>query len=301
MYRQRKFNPKWAKFQPCSLTRWEPHPNAASFGAPTTTSMYIDASKTVLLQTARALVYNPSAPQSTLEIRVVLDAGSQRSYVTRHVKNALKLKSKGEQCLSIATFGSDKKDARNCEVVKIGMRVKNGPDKELKLLTVPTICSSLTPQPIMLCVEKYHHLSWLDLADFTDGKTTMDIDMLIGADYYWEFATGRIHRGKSGPVAIHTQLGWVLSGPAPPTERCQQSVNLITTHILHVGVEPCEAEALDSTLRSFWELESLGLKEPDRSVHEQFEENVKFRMVDTKSPYHGKIHTHCCQIITSCV
>ena len=46
-------------------------PNAASFAA---TSMYIDANKTMLLQTARAPVYDPTASHSPREIRLVLDA-----------------------------------------------------------------------------------------------------------------------------------------------------------------------------------------------------------------------------------
>ena len=30
-----------------------------------------------------------------------------------------------------------------------------------------------------------------------------------------EIVTGRICRGRSGPIAIETKLGWVLSGPVP--------------------------------------------------------------------------------------
>ena len=38
--------------------------------------------------------------------------------------------------------------------------------------------------------------------------------MLIGADYYRNFFTGEIRKGRSpGPVALNTKLGWVLSGP----------------------------------------------------------------------------------------
>ena len=45
-------------------------PEATPFVVPptTTASMYVNASKTVLLQTARAIVYNPQGPQSTLEV-----------------------------------------------------------------------------------------------------------------------------------------------------------------------------------------------------------------------------------------
>ncbi len=46
----------------------------------------------------------------------------------------------------------------------------------------------------------------------------MEVDLLVGSDYYWELATGRICRGNDGPVAVETKLGWVLSGPVPAVE-----------------------------------------------------------------------------------
>ena len=41
------------------------------------------------------------------------------------------------------------------------------------------------------------------------------MDVLNGADYYWELVTGHMSQCEDGPVAVHTQLGWVLSGPDP--------------------------------------------------------------------------------------
>lgn len=188
------------------------NPGAAAYTATPTTSLYIDTNKTVLLQTARAFVYNPYLPQSPLEVRVLLDGGSQRSYVTTRVKNALSLTSEGEQCMSIITFGSDKRDRKFCEVVRMGMRMKDGQSQELMLFAVPLICKPLSGQPITLCVENYSHLSQLELAD-SHGEAQLEVDILIGSDYYWELTTGKTCRGESGPVAIHTRLGWVLSGP----------------------------------------------------------------------------------------
>lgn len=76
------------------------NPAAATYKAKPTTSLFVDSNKTVLLQTARALVYNPCMPQASLEVRIILDSGSQRSYVTTRVKNALTLTPEGEQCMS---------------------------------------------------------------------------------------------------------------------------------------------------------------------------------------------------------
>ena len=254
-------------------------PEATPFVAPptTTTSMYVNASKTVLLQTARTSVYNPQEPRSSLEVRAVLDAGSQRSYITTKVKNLLRLVPKGQQSMSILTFGSTQRLDQSCEIVQIGMKLRDGSDQFLELFTVPTICEPLTSQPIALCTGKYGHLSQLELADYSDGDSEMSVDILIGADHYWNLTTGRTVRGESGPVAIHTKLGWVLSGPTPFTGASPHSASLITSHTLHVGISTPDVKSLDDTLRSFWELEAMGIKDPGQSVLTQFEERIKFR------------------------
>ena len=87
-------------------------------------------------------------------------------------------------------------------------------------------------QPISSCIVAQRHLAQLDLADFSVGDTAMEIDILIGSDYYWELATGEVCRGNSGPIAIYTRLGWVLSGPTKSFESTETATNLVTTHVL---------------------------------------------------------------------
>ena len=60
------------------------NPDAATFTnmPPTTTALHVSANKTVFLQTAQADLCNPLTPQLTMRVRVVLDSGSQRSYIT---------------------------------------------------------------------------------------------------------------------------------------------------------------------------------------------------------------------------
>jgi len=40
------------------------------------------------------------------------------------------------------------------------------------------------------------------------------ISLLIGVDYYWEIAGNHIVRG-TGPTAMESKLGYLLSGPLP--------------------------------------------------------------------------------------
>jgi len=176
----------------------------------------------------------------------------------------------------IATFGTSNGGTQSLKVVRLGMRLDDGMDKELKLIAVPNICEPLTGQPISLCLERYSHLKQLKLADSSTGHEMLQVD-LLGVDYYWDLVTGQMMKGEEGPVAVHTHLGWVLSGPAPRAEPEKGSVSLITTHALYIGAFEPTAENLDQTLQSFWELESLGISQPDRCVYTEFEENIKFK------------------------
>ena len=80
----------------------------------------------------------------------------------------------------------------------------------VSLYVVPTICKPLVSQPIATSIEKTSSFKGLNFADYSDGK---QVDVLIGSDYYWELVTGSVCRSERGPTAIHTKLGWVLSGP----------------------------------------------------------------------------------------
>ena len=66
--------------------------------------------------------------------------------------------------MSIITFGSDERNTQSCEVVRVGMKLRDGTNKELELFTVPLICKPLAAQPISLCVANYSHLAQLELA-----------------------------------------------------------------------------------------------------------------------------------------
>ena len=92
------------------------------------------------------------------------------------------------------------------------------------------------------------------------------MDILIGSDYYWELVTGSVCRSVDRPTAVHTKLGWVLSGPALASSHSQCLANLVSMHVLRVDVREQENMSLDEQLRSFWELESLGIQEVEKNV-----------------------------------
>ena len=90
----------------------------------------------------------------------------------------------------------------------------------------------LVGQPIAACIKNSTSFKGLELADHSDGKSCLRVDVLIGSDYYWELVTGSVCRSAGGPTAIHTKLGWVLSGPTLASSHSQCLANLVTTHVL---------------------------------------------------------------------
>ena len=44
------------------------------------------------------------------------------------------------------------------------------------------------------------------------------LQVLVGPDLYWTLATGEVRRGPSEPMALHTQIGWILLGPVDAKE-----------------------------------------------------------------------------------
>ena len=203
----------------------------------------------MLLQTAHTTVHNPSDPQFSIEVRLLFDCGSQR---TEQAKSLLALEPTREQLLSIATFGSSREQTKVCRIVNVGMCLRGYPPMSLPLYVVPTICDPLVSQPIATCIEKTNSFKGLDFADYSDGKSSLQVDVLVGSDYYWELVTGSVCRSEHGPTAIHTKLGWVLSGPMPASSHSQCSANLVTTHVLRADAQQQETVSLDEQLQSFW-------------------------------------------------
>ncbi len=132
--------------------------------------------------------------------------------------------------------------------------------------------------PVSICQDSFDHLMGLDLADPADGQSPLEIDILVGSDQYWELTTSETQRTRSGPVAINTELGWILSGPAMPPDQIQPLTSLMA-HTLRVDGLPLTDQALDDSLKSLWDLDSFGISsrsDINLSVHESFEDSVCF-------------------------
>ena len=83
--------------------------------------------------------------------------------------------------------------------------------------------------------------------------------------------SGEVQRDdKSGLIAINSRLGWLLNGPI---RRPDSNTNMSTTML----VEACDTEEkrLSNEVHRFWDLDTVGIKENENSVLENFMETIK--------------------------
>lgn len=241
----------------------------------------------ILLQTAQAIIKSPNS-NANMRIRVIFDSGSQRNYVTQHVKEQLNLKPGKRESLMIQTFGNNKSsELRMCENVELIVKdVNEQSSTSVNLFVVPTICPPLGSQEIDKAKRNFVYLSDIDLADSNNGESGIEIDMLIGADFYWKFFTGNVKQGEiGGPVASETRLGWVLSGPMPSSRSNPlSSVNLVSTHVLKIQstVQPLVdysdsgSECSKELVNKLWDLDAIGIVDTE-TIHESFLKNISFQ------------------------
>ena len=127
---------------------------------------HTDSTTPVFLQTAQAVVYNPQQPEVKVRARIILDNGSQRTYLTNNLNNILQLPTLEKKQVSIKTFGSTVERLELVEVVALGVELNGEAHLSLSAFTLPLICQPLEGQPVELAVKNNSCLSGLKLADF---------------------------------------------------------------------------------------------------------------------------------------
>ena len=205
-----------------------------------------------LLQTATTYAYGEDKSKK-VTVNILFDGGSQKSFISEELKRKLDLKSEKTELLNLNTFGSEKYVKKSSDMVKVNVIVQDDVIV-VSALTSPAVCS-----PISNLVELRHypHLNGLALANSVDVSNKR-IDILIGADHYYDIVIGEVIRGSAGPVAISSKLGWLLSGPVSflnsnESQVCSGS-NIVNTNLL-LDILPSRNEVVDESCEIFESLD----------------------------------------------
>ena len=247
----------------------------------------------VLMQTATATISDTSGNQS-MPIRMILDSGSQRTYVTEKLAKNLKLKLNPIEKVTVATFGSDKVKLIKYRPTKLQLSLRDGSLMPVEASVVPHITGKLSRIPL-----NTEDLTFLKnegwepkLADSlpTDSELT-SVDLLIGNDYYFDLLMPKKMEFGGGLFLFQSKLGWILGGRYLTTTDPVSVPNLL---VCTMGFAPTSMKPLTHMLNEvdlsladklnldiFWNLESIGITDSpstsdDDKALEMFNNTIKF-------------------------
>ncbi|KAH8027783.1 hypothetical protein HPB51_009665 [Rhipicephalus microplus] len=150
-----------------------------------------------------------------LLVQVLLDSGSQRSYIRADMARILQCSLIGREELSIMTFGSSNAQKRLCaDHVSVRLRSQfSDAEVQLEALAIPEICSVTSPllehHTLQTLLEKKYHVAaaWQSTT-WQEG----DITVLLAPDAYRKVTTSKIDHINETLRAIETTFEWMLQG-----------------------------------------------------------------------------------------
>ncbi|XP_013136113.1 PREDICTED: uncharacterized protein LOC106101423, partial [Papilio polytes] len=163
---------------------------------------------TTLLQT---LVVKISTGGQEKKVRVLLDCGSQRTYIKRELAEDLGLQVTGSENLRHSLFSGVKKPAQIHRVFKF--KVSSLDEKYCTTMTAleqEVLCGNLprVQDPYLINRLKKYQIKLTDVEE-----DISQISILIGADQLGSIVKENYFRLDANLVAIPTKFGWTLQGP----------------------------------------------------------------------------------------
>lgn len=222
----------------------------------------------VALQTAVANVNGMKEGK----VRVLFDSGSHRSFITAAAVEKLRLRPVRSENLSIKAFGSNEAENGMREVVEFHL-VPVGGGKKVKIscFVVKSI-GNISNIHLEEVKQVYPHLNCIWFSDVCRNEEVLDIQVLIGSDYQWEFLEGeQIRGGPHEPVAIKTSLGWVLSGQLKG-----KSFSFQDSVVNFVQSDDRNENSILQQVNKLWDLDSLGIRPENDVSKESFLNKIQF-------------------------
>ena len=105
------------------------------------------------------------------------------------------------------------------------------------------------------------YLQGPELAHPFSLESDFPVSMLVGVDYYWNIVGDQVIRG-TGPTAVESKLGYLLSGPTQQGYSMATNVSMILTPALG-----------EFNLERFWTLESIRISQTEDTVEANLTEN----------------------------
>ncbi|CAB0041228.1 unnamed protein product [Trichogramma brassicae] len=208
-----------------------------------------------LLATAMAYIVHSHGTQP---VRILIDPGSEVSFVTSHIVNSLALK-RTHSSVPVSDIGGNHSAHTRGKVTIAIKSMHRDMTVQFSADILNKISSSVPSSP---CDERqWSYLNGLRLADPTFGQPR-HIDVLIGADVYPSIIKPNIIRGGSAEPMAHLSIfGWLVIGPTGSSPiRVHRSLQALVAQ---------DGTDLDELLMRFWTQEEVPISSSASLTHEE--------------------------------
>lgn len=200
-------------------------------------------------------------------VAILFDSGSDRSFISRDLAHSLHLPVVRQESVFFSCFGeSNVRENKPRNVRKL-----TGDWPELELIEIKSICA-----PMFRAKIPDEHMAMFGNISFGENYgvgNRVNIDILIGLDFYWLLMKPDLIRSSVGLVAQLTSFGWMLSGSWPDISKQPRS------QVSHLNL--CLQNIPESLIRKFWDLESIGIppdeKEEEGVVLKNFNQTIQYQ------------------------
>ncbi|XGW15864.1 hypothetical protein V3C99_001375, partial [Haemonchus contortus] len=208
-------------------------------------------------------------PRRAKQVRILMDTGSELSFIDSTLVDELELPIKGKTTLRLKTFGTESAKESQHRIVIVNLVDKQGERHTCELLDSPMIattrsCHELTQEDMAFIKQRGFSLS-----SSPDDQSQAQI--LLGCDHLWEMMEGKECKLPSGMHVIDTKFGHMVSG-RQTTQKPEGDCNVQQLH-----------EEVD-TWDNYWRMESSGIDEytgPEKVEKQINEEKVMKRFKET--------------------
>ncbi|MCP4490542.1 MAG: DUF1759 domain-containing protein, partial [Gammaproteobacteria bacterium] len=239
-----------------------------------------NAKRLAYLLTAEAYVINPSSKVGHVNVKVFLDSGSQKTFITNKLVEKLKLPIIERETLSIFTFGAQKPCVVDSSIVSFDMILQNGTCLKIEANALEKMTGNMKKGA--LSTEDLEYLKQIPVQYLAESlpyqQRSFEPDIMIGQDYFWDIMdTGEKQQLPSGMYLLPSKLGLLLGGRYKGAEEAFGS-HTYPAVVVQDPLIVSTARQKDSTtdaqdcLEKFWRLESIGImdspamKEDDHAI-----------------------------------
>ena len=265
----------------CPKTLLKSQDGVTAANGPKLTSVATSESRNVLLQTASVQLYNPDDQNRIAHGRALFDSCSQLSYITPNLRNKLKLNCIANKSISIQVFGNQG-SSESLEQVRVSIKTIDNGYIRINCF-VKDICAPISNQSIDRAVTEHPHLKSLQLADLNPTNANLPVDLLIGADHYWDIVENNIITSSNGPTAIKSKVGYLLNGPTSQSPALQ---SVFLSHTLKVQASFTDPlDDLKNDLETVWPLSEPEIDfDPEKFINEKITFDTEKNHYETELP-----------------